>query len=244
MSARTASPPITTVRRDAGSRAPWCSRSPVRLSQKPVGRTATDTCCSFATRANPSRAPSSRTRVPPPVRVGRISSRLVSPPTPWKCSTDSPSPMPYRPRSGGTTAAGARWGTTTPFGSPVDPEVNRTYAGSSGRGSRADAPSGDADGPAAGVQRGRITFSTGGCQPVSAVATASRHPTRRRIPSSRGSGWWASSGTYARPAASTPRIAATSRAEWCATTPTGGWGSAVRGSTAPATRATQAAKVP
>ncbi|MEU0737669.1 hypothetical protein, partial [Streptomyces lavendulocolor] len=31
-----------------------------------------------------------------------------------------------------------------------------------------------ADGPAAGVQRGRITFSTGGCQPVSAVATASR----------------------------------------------------------------------
>ena len=72
--------------------------------------------------------------VAPCRRAPKISQTLKSKATEWNMQVASPGPRGWIGIVFPTKLTTLRWLTRTPLGTPVDPEVNMVYAGSSGPG--------------------------------------------------------------------------------------------------------------
>ena len=153
------------------------------------------------------------TRHAPWPHASHISSHEASKATDRPASTRSPGPSgaPWRNMraSASTKAAAERWLTATPFGTPVEPEVKMIHASSSTVGGGTTtiacvlgcgaAPSKSGADAASDSVSSRGTYSP---SPEITPRTFASPKTSR----ARSSGSSASTGTYAAPTASTPRI--------------------------------------
>ncbi len=136
------------------------------------------------------------TRQAPCRQASHISSQDASKATDSPASTRSPGPSGSVPSStrnscasASTNAAAEPCVTATPFGVPVEPDVKMIHASSAASGRRS-APS--------GVRRSDT---------LNPSPRTAHTPASPKTSSARSSGSSASTGTYAAPAASTPRIA-------------------------------------
>ncbi len=162
------------------------------------------------------------TRQAPCRHASHISSQEASKATESPARTRSPGPIGSSGRnrraSASTKAAALRWVTATPFGLPVEPDVKMIHASSSRPGGPwRPVPAGSLwvigrAAPAGEESRGVIERAAPAGEESRGVIerpspTTARTPASDRTSSARSSGSSASTGTYAAPAVSTPRIA-------------------------------------
>src|SRR5690606_3964709 len=133
----TSSPPTIMISTGQLSGTPVSARSVTQRRHSATGASTAVTPCPAQNRT--SSAPSSRagsgwmTSVPPEVSTGNRSPTEASNVRGGSIGTRGPGPKPCASTNERLNSATAPCGTTTPLGSPVDPDVKITYAGSPGR---------------------------------------------------------------------------------------------------------------
>src|ERR1035441_9721922 len=207
--------PTIPSRSDDGSARPARSSSRTHSCQYAAGSSITLTCSRPASSARSAPRPPGRrggnTTAPPASHTGNSSSASTSNPGDANCRNRSPAPSCSRCPTSRANAASDPCSTTTPLGSPVDPDVYTTYAGHDAPGTTPAPPPAPPAAPAPPPSTSTAGTPDPSASTASApVVTSTAAPESPSMNRTRSAGYCGSSGTYAAPAISTPSTATAS----------------------------------